>query len=114
MEGITFGRRDADERAGTVAGYYEAWQTRRGDMSDVPLAEDFRFTGRWRALRPPIDGHQLAGIVAVRDSMAVEILRRFKARPDAVRSVLADRMGVDPQRLDAMRRRRRRLLAASH
>jgi len=42
-------------------------------------------------LRPPIDGHQLAGIVAVRDSMAVEILRRLKARPDAVRSVLADR-----------------------
>jgi ketosteroid isomerase-like protein len=29
----------------TVAHYYDAWRTRRGDMSEVPLAEDFRFTG---------------------------------------------------------------------
>jgi hypothetical protein len=28
-----------------VAHYYEAWRTRRGDMSGVPLAEDFRFLG---------------------------------------------------------------------
>jgi ketosteroid isomerase-like protein len=28
-----------------VARYYDAWQTRRGDFSDVPLADDFRFTG---------------------------------------------------------------------
>ena len=29
----------------TVARYYAAWQHRQGDMSDVPLADDFRFTG---------------------------------------------------------------------
>ena len=29
----------------TVARYYDAWQTKRGDFSDVPLANDFRFTG---------------------------------------------------------------------
>jgi hypothetical protein len=29
----------------TVARYYDAWITRRGDMSDVPLAGDFSFTG---------------------------------------------------------------------
>ena len=29
----------------TVARYYLAWQSRRGDMTDVPLAEDFRFSG---------------------------------------------------------------------
>jgi hypothetical protein len=29
----------------TVAQYYDAWRTRRGDMSDVPLAEDFTFIG---------------------------------------------------------------------
>jgi ketosteroid isomerase-like protein len=29
----------------TVARYYEAWQTKRGDFGDVPLADDFRFTG---------------------------------------------------------------------
>jgi hypothetical protein len=28
-----------------VARYYEAWQSKGGDMSDVPLADDFRFTG---------------------------------------------------------------------
>jgi ketosteroid isomerase-like protein len=29
----------------TVASYYDAWQNRSGDMSDVPLAEDFAFIG---------------------------------------------------------------------
>jgi ketosteroid isomerase-like protein len=28
-----------------VASYYDAWQNRGGDMSDVPLANDFAFTG---------------------------------------------------------------------
>ncbi len=29
----------------TVARYYDAWITRRGDMTGVPLADDFSFTG---------------------------------------------------------------------
>jgi ketosteroid isomerase-like protein len=29
----------------TVVRYYDAWQTKNGDMSDVPLADDFEFTG---------------------------------------------------------------------
>ncbi len=28
-----------------VARYYDAWQTKRGDFSDVPLAADFEFAG---------------------------------------------------------------------
>jgi ketosteroid isomerase-like protein len=28
-----------------VNSYYDAWMNKRGDFSDVPLAEDFRFTG---------------------------------------------------------------------
>jgi hypothetical protein len=28
-----------------VATYYEAWREHQGDMSAVPLADDFRFTG---------------------------------------------------------------------
>jgi hypothetical protein len=28
-----------------VASYYDAWQNRQGDMSGVPLADDFAFTG---------------------------------------------------------------------
>src|SRR5918996_2588930 len=29
----------------TVAHYYDAWRNGRGDFSDVPLADDFEFTG---------------------------------------------------------------------
>jgi hypothetical protein len=29
----------------TVARYYDAWQTKSGDLSDVPLADDFQFSG---------------------------------------------------------------------
>jgi ketosteroid isomerase-like protein len=29
----------------TVSLYYDAWQNKHGDFSDVPLAEDFEFTG---------------------------------------------------------------------
>ena len=29
----------------TVALYYDAWQTKHGDFSDVPLADDFEFLG---------------------------------------------------------------------
>jgi hypothetical protein len=29
----------------TVAVYYDAWQHKHGDFSDVPLAEDFEFVG---------------------------------------------------------------------
>jgi len=29
----------------TVALYYDAWQNKHGDFSEVPLADDFEFTG---------------------------------------------------------------------
>jgi ketosteroid isomerase-like protein len=29
----------------TVARYYSAWQTKQGDFSEVPLADDFQFSG---------------------------------------------------------------------
>jgi ATP-dependent Clp protease ATP-binding subunit ClpC len=50
--------------------------------------------------------HLLAGVVAIQDSMAVEILRRLRVRPDGVRAALAERLAVDPQRLGTVRRRR--------
>jgi hypothetical protein len=28
-----------------VAPYYDAWQTKSGDLSDVPFADDFQFSG---------------------------------------------------------------------
>jgi hypothetical protein len=57
--------------------------------------------------------HLLAGILAVPDSMAVEILRRLGVNADDVRTALAERLDVDPRRLGARRRRRRRLLGAT-
>jgi Clp amino terminal domain, pathogenicity island component len=57
--------------------------------------------------------HLLAGIVAVSDSMAVEILRRLKVSPDDVRGALAEHLGVEPQCLGTPRRRRRRLLSGT-
>jgi hypothetical protein len=56
--------------------------------------------------------HLLAGLTAVPDSMAVEILRRLGVSAADVRAALAARLGVEPERLGAPRRRRRRLLAA--
>lgn len=57
--------------------------------------------------------HLLAGIVAVTDSMAVEILRRLGVSVDDVRAAIAERLDVDPERLGARRRRRRRLRAGA-
>jgi hypothetical protein len=57
--------------------------------------------------------HLLAGIVAVPDSMAVEILRRLGVKVSDVRAALAARLGVEPQRLGAPRRRRRRLVVGT-
>jgi len=31
--------------AETVARYYNGWQNKQGDLSDVPLADDFEFAG---------------------------------------------------------------------
>jgi ClpA/ClpB-like protein len=41
--------------------------------------------------------HLLAGIVAVRDSMAVEILCRLKVSADDVRRALGERLDLEPQ-----------------
>jgi hypothetical protein len=57
--------------------------------------------------------HLLAGIVAVTDSMAVEILGRLGVSVDDVRVALAERLDVEPGRLGARHRRRRRLRAVT-
>ena len=57
--------------------------------------------------------HLLAGIVAVPDSMAVEILRRLGVSVAGVRAALAERLDVEPQHFGPSRRRRRRLLAVT-
>jgi hypothetical protein len=56
--------------------------------------------------------HLLAGVVAVPDCLAVEILRRLGVSGADVRAGLAERLDVDPERLSAPRRRRRLRVAA--
>jgi len=55
--------------------------------------------------------HLLAGILAVPDALAIEILKRLGVSADDVREALARRLEIDAQRLVVRRRRRRRLLA---
>jgi hypothetical protein len=55
--------------------------------------------------------HLLAGILAVPDALAVEILERHGVSADAARAAIAARLDVDPGQLVVVHRRRRRLLA---
>jgi hypothetical protein len=57
--------------------------------------------------------HLLAGIVAVPDALAVEILKRLGVHAEEVREALARRLNIDVQQLVVTRRRRRRVLAKS-
>jgi hypothetical protein len=59
----------------------------------------------------PDTEHLLAGIVTVPGALAVEILKRLGVSAGAVRSALAQRLDIEPDRLVVTRRRRRRLLA---
>ena len=52
-------------------------------------------------------GHLLAGLLAVPDSLAVEILARCGVEAGAARAALAARLGNDPSALAPPRRRRR-------
>jgi ATP-dependent Clp protease ATP-binding subunit ClpC len=54
--------------------------------------------------------HLLAGILAVPDALAVEILQCCGVSADAARAALAERLDVDPEELVVAARRRRRLL----
>jgi Clp amino terminal domain, pathogenicity island component len=54
--------------------------------------------------------HLLAGILAVPDALAVEILKRLGMSAKDVRAALAARLDVDAELLIVRRRRRRRLL----
>jgi Clp amino terminal domain, pathogenicity island component len=90
-------------------------QTREDRLSLMPrykqALEHSRRIADGLGVREADTEHLLAGIVAVRDSMAVEILRRLKVSTDDILGALAERLDVEPQRLGAPRRRRRRRLA---
>ena len=85
-----------------------------GCMSVMPrlkqALEHSRHIADGLGVQPAGTEHVLAGIVAVPDSMAVEILRRLGVSADGVRAALADRLDVDPQRLRERSRRRASLI----
>jgi len=93
------------------AGSDERWKQER--LSVMPRLKQSLEHGRRIAdeleVRLADTEHLLAGIVSVTDSMAVEILRRLGVSVADVRAALAQQLEVEPHRLGASRRRRRRL-----
>jgi hypothetical protein len=62
----------------TVARYYDAWQNRLGDFSDVPLAEDFTFTGPIASF-DTADGYRTMAAEAGRVVTSFVVRRQFAA-----------------------------------
>ena len=60
----------------TVARYYDAWQHRHGDFSNVPLAEDFVFTGPVASF-DTADGYRAMAAEAGRTVTSFEVRRQF-------------------------------------
>lgn len=60
----------------TVALYYDAWANRQGDFSDVPLAEDFRFSGPVASF-DSADGYRAMAAEAGQAVTSFEVRRQF-------------------------------------
>jgi hypothetical protein len=60
----------------TVALYYDAWQNKHGDFSDVPLAENFAFTGPVASF-DSADGYRAMAAEAGRTVTSFEVRRQF-------------------------------------
>jgi hypothetical protein len=60
----------------TVARYYDAWQNRKGDFSDVPLADDFVFTGPVASF-DSADGYRAMAAEAGPVVTSFEVRRQF-------------------------------------
>ena len=59
-----------------VARYYDAWRTRRGDMSDVPLADAFSFEGPVASFETAEGFREMAG-QAGQAVTSFEVRRQF-------------------------------------
>lgn len=60
----------------TVALYYDAWQNRQGDFSEVPLADDFEFTGPVASF-DSADGYRAMARQAGQAVTSFEVRRQF-------------------------------------
>ena len=59
-----------------VAAYYDAWRLHRGDMSSVPLADDFTFTGPVASF-DSADGYRAMAAQAGQTVTSFEVRRQF-------------------------------------
>jgi ketosteroid isomerase-like protein len=76
----------------TVNRYYEAWQTGRGDFSDVPLADQFQFTGPVASF-DSADGYRAMAREAGRAVTSFSVRRQF-ADGDTVCSIVDWEMSI--------------------
>ena len=60
----------------TVALYYDAWQNRHGDFSEVPLAEDFVFVGPVASF-DSADGYRAMAAEAGQAVTSFQVRRQF-------------------------------------
>jgi ketosteroid isomerase-like protein len=62
----------------TVALYYDAWRNKRGDFSEVPLADDFEFTGPVASF-DSAEGYRAMAREAGRAVTSFDVRRQFVA-----------------------------------
>jgi ketosteroid isomerase-like protein len=79
----------ADE---AVRRYYDAWQDKRGDFSEVPLAEDFVFTGPVASF-DSADGYRAMAREAGRALTSFVVRRQF-VDGDSVCSIIDWEMAI--------------------
>jgi ketosteroid isomerase-like protein len=76
----------------TVARYYEAWQTKHGDLADVPLADDFEFIGPVAGF-DSAEGYRAMAREAGHAMTSFEVRRQF-ANGDTVCSIIDWEMSI--------------------
>jgi ketosteroid isomerase-like protein len=76
----------------TVARYYEAWQTKQGDLADVPLADDFQFTGPVASFESA-EGYRAMAREAGQAVTSFEVRRQF-VDGDTVCSIIDWEMAI--------------------
>jgi hypothetical protein len=75
-----------------VASYYEAWRTKKGDLSHVPLADDFQFTGPVASF-DNAEGYRAMAREAGQAVTSFEVRRQFVAG-DTVCSIIDWEMAI--------------------
>ena len=78
--------------AEAVRQYYDAWQNKGGDFSEVPLAEDFEFTGPVASF-DSADGYRAMAREAGRAVTSFVVRRQFVDR-DSVCSIIDWEMAI--------------------